>query len=169
MKNTKEYKIDFVIPQGPTGPEGIQGPTGPVGPASLSALIYSEFVSSAKEGNLNIYQNTILPKNTSIFKPTTSEIEITEPGTYEFIISGALGGLNQNEVLSISMIVNHENGANQNIMLASVVANSEQEYFSQTMLLTFQEKSTIKIYFRKNNMNYSALETLSLLIKKLSF
>ena len=31
MNESLKYKIDFVIPQGPTGPQGEIGPTGPQG------------------------------------------------------------------------------------------------------------------------------------------
>ncbi len=33
MNETTGYKLDFVIPQGPTGPTGPQGLEGPTGPA----------------------------------------------------------------------------------------------------------------------------------------
>ena len=31
MNETIGYRLDFVIPQGPTGPQGIDGATGPTG------------------------------------------------------------------------------------------------------------------------------------------
>ena len=173
MKNVAlNYNLDFVIPQGPTGPEGptgIEGKMGPTGPASLNALIFSEFYGTNQSGDLAISKSTILPNNSSVFVSKMNEIEITEPGNYEFTASGVLGGLTQNEVLSISMTITDENNRAYSVMLASIVADAKQEYFSQTMLMTFSEKQTIDLFFRKDNSYQSAVENVNLLIKKLSF
>lgn len=165
----KDYKLDFVIPQGPTGPTGMEGKIGPTGPASLNALIFSEFYSANQSSDLAIYQSTILPNNSSVFVSQNNEIRITEPGNYEFTVSGVLGGLTQNEVLSISMTITDEHNRAYSVMLASVVADARQEYFSQTMLMTFSEKQTIELLFRKDSSYNSAIESVNLLIKKLSF
>ncbi len=166
-QNNKTYVIDFVIPAGPTGPQGIQGITGPTGPSSLSALLFAEFIASSKEGDLEIYKNIILPNNSNVFVSKNNEIDINEPGNYEFTISGVLGGLSPDELLSINMIVTSEDGNSYNVMLASILADTKQEYFSQTMLITFRQKQTIKIFFRKDNFYNSAIESVSLLIKKI--
>ena len=168
-QNDVNYRLDFLLPKGPTGPKGVMGATGPTGPASLSDLIFLEFNSTSNEGDLEINKNIILPNNSNIFVPKSNEIEISEPGNYEITISGILGGLTSNELLSMSMIVTSENGASYSVMLASIIANSSQEYFSQTMLFTFPQKQTIKIFFRKDGFYNSAAESVSLLIKKLNF
>ncbi len=98
------YTLDFVIPSGQdgaTGPQGVQGEMGPTGPASLETLLYTDFFDSSKEGYLDIFKNTILPNNATVFTPKTNQIEINEPGNYEFIVSGSMEGLTANEVLSI--------------------------------------------------------------------
>ncbi len=172
MQNSSNYTLDFIIPigpTGPTGPQGIEGITGPTGPASLSALIFSDFNSMPKQGYLTIYKNTILPTNSPVFIPSSDQINITEPGNYEFIISGTIGGLSANEIISISMEVQSEDGMKYSVMLASIVADANQECFAQTMLLTFEKKQTIKLYLRKNDIYNSSAETVNLLIKKLAF
>ena len=35
-ENVIGYRLDFVIPQGPTGPQGIAGPTGATGPQGIA-------------------------------------------------------------------------------------------------------------------------------------
>lgn len=161
------YTLDFVIPsgqEGATGPQGVQGEMGPTGPASLEALLYTDFFDSSKEGYLDIFKNTILPSNATVFTPKTNQIEINEPGNYEFIVSGSMEGLTANEVLSIGMTVTNEDGVGYSVMLASIVADSRQEYFSQTMLMTFQKKQTIAVYFRKDSTSSSETQDISLLI-----
>lgn len=172
-ENERNYTLDFLIPAGPTGatgPKGIEGPTGPTGPASLSSLIFTEFSSRNKNGDLEILKNIILPTNSNVFIPKANEIDIDEIGNYEFTVSGIIEGLTKGEVVSISMTVTNAQNLSYNVMLASIVANAAQEYFSQTMLITFQEKQNIKLLFRKND-SYTAsrVETVTLLIKKLSF
>ncbi len=176
MQNPTDYTLNFVVPvgptgpTGPTGPQGISGVTGPTGPASLSDLIFAQFSSSAKTGNLDIYNNTILPNNSVVFVPTANQIQVNESGNYEFTIFGTLGALAQNESVSISMIVTGENGNSYSEMIASIVADISLVYFSKTIFITFTEKQTIELYFRKDNSYIdSAIYDVTLLIKKLNF
>lgn len=154
-----EYRLDFLIPKGPTGPTG---------PAGILALLYTDYNNISDSGNLTIRRNSIVPGNANIFSINNNEITMQENGYYEIILTGCFKETNRASNNPYIAVKIETNGTTEDFMVITL-QNTSEIYFSQTKILRTENSKILKISFYKEQNSNASIENINLIIKKFPY
>lgn len=152
INHDSEYKIDFVIPQGPPGPNP------PVcyidyGVSSNRFLTIKDYKIFNSNGEFSVSNNNI----------------IVEPGTYEITFCGRVDVNNDFESpITVALHEDLGSGFSQIVGDMSFVLQKGTKLlqFSETKLITFNNKKTLMAFVSNNNAVTVTVSMGSLILKK---
>ena len=168
IENNDEYRLEFIIPVGPTGPTGPQGSIGPMN--NLNPIIFIDYDDTTIYNvSLPILNTTILYDTQNIFTIQSGLIYINQPGYYIFTVSGNLKEQSDQDSTLILRTRIRDGTAFKDLITVKLNTGEFTKYFTYTKLGFYSVPQAILVILNKRQNSGASLENVTLIIQKISY
>lgn len=147
-KNLLKLGIGYPIKKikgvkGDTGPTGPKGDSGPIIPTSTESIFFTTLNETTISDQMTFESPWILPNPSTYMKINENQVEV-DKGLYEITLSGQITNADNNHGATF-YLQTIEGSEIKGLSFQLDKGNTNQMYFSRTILFRFEEKTELEI------------------------